>query len=393
MQFRDGLRLFEQNAAKKIAADGDWITAEIAYGERTIETRFRPLRDGTVDTACPCRDARDRGLICAHVVAAGLAYADEISDPQHDREQRIAKRREREKMTGPAAGYVRRIPQKHAMAIPAQLQLWISQDWRETVGQGNVTLSAHVIAPRGRDRIDRIGTHPWFAWSPRDEMLLYLMEDIMRGPLPGRMTMPLEGFLHLLTTLAPGEIFVGEGREKVRVSDKKTMPLIRVSLSDSGEIVIEHEIEGVRNPLMIATRRIAWIFADDTFSQLEQVLPPAFQDAYRGQMRIPRTSVPAFLRRDLPVLEQTMLIESKAGIGDLEFTPGEPSFKLVLRGSPDQLVSTLYAVYGADLAAAGRGLPDENFTAPDPTSPRRYLTRNEKAEQGSQRPWKACSPR
>ena len=383
LQYRDGAKYFEQGQARDIATDGDWIVATIAYGERTIQTRFRVLRDSTVDSLCPCRDRRERGLICAHVVAAGLAFADEISDPKLDRETRIAKRRERERMSGPAAGYLRRMPAKMAAVIPAKLELGLSQDWRETIAQGFVVISAHVIAPRGRERIDRVGTHPWFTWSAHDENLLYLLEDMMRGPLPGRMQLPLEGFLHLLFVLAPGELLVGEGNGKVRVGDRKIIPLLRISLdAATGELVLDHVIEDMRDPLVLATRRVAWVFNDGEFMALEQVLPPAFQAAYRAPLRILRDRVPAFFRKELPALEQKFLVDCRAKMDDLAFTIGDPSFRLLLRGSPDQLVATLYADYGGvEGPVAARGFPDTTFLVPNPKNPSGFLTRNEPVEK------------
>jgi hypothetical protein len=382
LQFKEGVRLFEQGAVRSVAVETDWLNGVLSYGDRNLTTRLRVLKDGTVDTACPCRDARERGLICSHVVAAGLAYADEISDPQLDREQRIERRRAKERLSGPGAGFLRRVSAQLPGALPAQLELRLAADWATTGAQGAIGLSVFVITGRGRERIDRVGANPRFTWSPRDEFLLYLLEDIARGPLPARVQLPIGGFLHLLSALAPGELLVGEQREPLRVSDQSALSLIRVALdAATGELIVEHHLDGPAAPLVVATRGRAWAFSAGTFIRLEPSLPAALRAAYHAPLRIPRPAVPAFLQQDLPALEQQALVESTVAAQDLRFVPGTPALHLLLQGDLDHLQATLYADYGPQRAVAGRGLPDPAFSAPDPADPLRYLTRNEPAEQ------------
>lgn len=88
--------------------------------------------------------------ICSHVAATGLTYAAELSDPRLDREQRVARWREKEQRTGPAAGFLRRIPPAHPRAVPAQLLLWLAMDGRESALRGTVALALHVVTARGR---------------------------------------------------------------------------------------------------------------------------------------------------------------------------------------------------------------------------------------------------
>ena len=381
LQFKEGVRLFEQGAVKSVAVETDWLNGVLSYGDRDLTTRLRVLKDGTVDTACPCRDARERGLICSHVVAAGLAYADEISDPQLDREQRIERRRAKERLSGPGPGFLRRVSAQLPGALPAQLELRLASDWSTTAAQGAIGLSLFVITGRGRERADRVGANPRFTWSPRDEFLLYLLEDIARGPLPARIQLPIGGFLHLLSALAPGELLVGEQREPLRVSDQSALSLIRVTLdAATGEVIVEHHLDGPAAPLVLATRGRAWAFTAGTFTRLDPPLPAALRAAYHAPLRIPRPAVPAFLQQDLPALEQQALVERTVSAQDLRFIPGTPALHLLLQGDLDHLQATLYADYGPQRAVAGRGLPDAAFCAPDPADPLRYLTRSEPAE-------------
>jgi hypothetical protein len=385
VQFREGLRLFEQGSVKDVAMEGDWLAATISQGERILRTRLRLFRDGSVDSACPCRDARERGLICAHVVGAGLAYADEVGDPRVDREERIGRRRERERMSGPGFGFLRRLPARIATAIPAKLQLWLAPDWLKEAQERNfVSLAAFVVTAKGRERCDRITGSPAFTWSAQDEQLLYILEDLVApSPLSGRITVPVEGFLHLLSAMTPGEFFTAEGAGRVKVSDQAVAPLLRVSLdAKSGEIVLRHELDGLDDPLVLATRRFAWVHAGGTLSRLEAALPPRFQGAYRAPVRIPRDEIAAFLEKDLPALGQQMLVDAQIAAADFTTEPGTPAFRVVLAGSPERLTPVVHADYGGlQGPIACRGLPDTRFRAPDPKNPRRFLVRNEEAER------------
>ena len=384
VQFREGLRHFEQGAVQDVALEGDWIMATIGQGERMLRTKFRLFRDGSVDLACPCRDARERGLVCAHVVAAGLAYADVVGDPRVDREERIAKRRERERMTGPGFGFLRRLPARIPSAIPAKLQIWLAPDWlKEAREKNTVTLSAFVVTAKGRERADRVTGNPAFTWPAPDEQALYILEDLTApSPLQGKMTLTMEGFLHLASALAPGEFFAAEGQERVQIATKPLPPLARVKLdARTGELVLTHEVDGPKNPLVLATRRVAWIHAEGTLTPLEAVLPPKFQGAYRAPYRVARTDVPAFFEKDLPSLAQAMLVDAPVSADDFTTEPGTPALRIVLAGSPERLTPVAYADYGGVQGpVAGRGLPDTQFRAPDPANPKRFLIRNGEAE-------------
>ena len=57
-------------------------------------------------------------------------------------------------------------------------------------------------------------------------------------------------------------------------------------------------------PLYIVGARTGWIFSEDRFCQLEQLLPGTLREIYKNKIRIPRAGVPAFMEKEFPLLEQ-----------------------------------------------------------------------------------------
>ena len=85
--FRDAQTLFERGAVQEVSFEAPIISGVLSFGNRSINSRARVLADGTCDNKCPCRDSVERGIICAHVIALGLALIRRHTDPDADRKR------------------------------------------------------------------------------------------------------------------------------------------------------------------------------------------------------------------------------------------------------------------------------------------------------------------
>ena len=85
--FRDGLALFERGLVQEAAYEAPLIKGTLCWGSRSIKTAANILPDRSCENLCPCRDNVDRGIICAHVIALGLALLARNSDPERERRQ------------------------------------------------------------------------------------------------------------------------------------------------------------------------------------------------------------------------------------------------------------------------------------------------------------------
>ena len=71
--FRDGLTLFERGLVLDAAFEDPYMKGSISWGSRSIRTGAKILPDHSCENRCPCRDNVERGIICSHVIALGLA--------------------------------------------------------------------------------------------------------------------------------------------------------------------------------------------------------------------------------------------------------------------------------------------------------------------------------
>ena len=71
--FRDGRTLFERGLVLDASADASHMQGTISWGSRSIKTAAKILPDLSCENLCPCRDNVERGIMCSHVIALGLA--------------------------------------------------------------------------------------------------------------------------------------------------------------------------------------------------------------------------------------------------------------------------------------------------------------------------------
>ena len=88
--FRDAQTLAERNLVQDVTYEPPLITGTILWSNRPLKTAVRILPGGSAENQCPCRDSKERGIICAHVVALCL----ELIRRTHNPELEIMKREE-----------------------------------------------------------------------------------------------------------------------------------------------------------------------------------------------------------------------------------------------------------------------------------------------------------
>jgi len=93
--FRDGRTLFERGVVMDAAFEAPLIKGTLSWGSRSIKTAANILPDFSCENLCPCRDNVERGIICAHVIALGLALLARTNDPERERKLQEEERRAR----------------------------------------------------------------------------------------------------------------------------------------------------------------------------------------------------------------------------------------------------------------------------------------------------------
>lgn len=382
--FRDGKVLFERGVVEKVEYEHPFISGELAVGIRGMRTKFQLLPDGLVDNLCPCRENQERGLICAHLVALGLEAIRQYSDPQRQEKQRQEKQRAERLQNFDEAKYLSRVPANHPKAVSAILRIMLEGNWREQSLGGRFPLRCVADFQGKRFLLNEVPPGTPLSFTPRDENLLFVIEDICEGPARGRLVAGEADFINLLQLCINKPIQEEGSMEPLTVLPETVGTRMRMELDETcGELNLSMHAELPGNdgkPLFIIGAREGWVFAKNTFRKLDELLPGPLRSIYHNPTRIARPAVPNFLNHELPTLGSLIPVDTEVSADLFTLTPAEPRFKLVVSGSPASLAGRLYAEYGSKVLVACREEAAGNFAIPDPDDILQYGVRNPAAE-------------
>jgi len=383
--FRDGKLLFERGVVEKVEYDHPIVSGELAVGIRGMRTKFEILPDGLVDNHCPCRDNQERGLICAHLVALGLEAVRQYSDPLRQEKARQEKRRAERLEQLDESKYIMRVPSGHPKAVSAVLRITLEQNWREQALGGRFPMRCFANYNGRNIPLNDVPPDVPLSFTPRDENLLFVLEDISEGPARGRLVAREADFINLLQ-LFHNKPLNEEGAETpLTVSPETAGTRLRMELDEaSGELNLSmHTGLPAQNesPLFIIGAREGWVFVQNTFRKLDELLPGPLRSIYHNPTRIARPAVPHFLNHELPTLGSLIPVDTDVSPDLFTLKPAEPRFRLVVSGSPASLAAKLYAEYGDIVLVAGRDEAAGSFSLPSPDDILEYGVRNPEAEK------------
>jgi superfamily II DNA or RNA helicase len=314
------------------------------------------------DNLCTCRDARQRGLICAHSVAAGLHFlkgtvpteTPEISPPK-------------------APGLLRAAPGQAGQ--PLELFLILPPNFAVAAARGKLMLCVEAQWRGGRSPLDALPLETAFSLDDRDAALLDALEKINNGGAPAMLLLETRALTEILPQLAGHpRVTLGKAQPVEIAAEPLELP-VRARLEPNGEIVLS--LAG-KAPECVIAGATPWVFARHRLQPLG--LPSSLAELVRGPVRLARARVPAFLNLDWPRLAVREGVEANFTLEDFVLEPAAPQFKLHLAGGLAVLRATLECFYGGKSAAA---LPPDAPWLPDPLAPTRYWTRNFGAEQAA----------
>jgi len=383
--FRDGKTLFERGVVHKVEYDPPFVSGELAVGMRGMRCKFEVLPDGLVDNLCPCRDNQERGLICQHLVALGLEAVKQYSDPLREEKAQQERRRAERLQQVDESCYITRVPANHPKAVSAILRLRLAGSWRELAAGGRFPLLCTADFQGKNVPLDEVPAGLPLAFTPRDENLLFVLDDICDGPARGRLAASEADFINILQLCINKPLFEEGSTEPFTVLPETVSTFLRMEFDEaSGELNLSMHTEQAGasgSPLFIIGSRDGWVLDGRTFRKLDELLPIPLRVIYHHPTRIPRPAVPNFLNRELPSLSSLIRVETSVSADLISLTPAEPRFRLVVSGSQASLSAKLYAEYGDTVLIAGRDEAAGAFALPDPSDLLEYRVRNPAAEK------------
>jgi hypothetical protein len=321
--------------------------------------------ESDADNLCTCRDARQRGLICAHSVAAGLHFLKGPAAPAP---------KETPKPPPPKAPGLLRAPPGQT-GEPLELFLILPPNFAVAAARGKVMLYIEGKWRDGRSPLDALPLDTPFLLDDRDAALLDVLEEINHGGKPSMVLLESRLLTEMLPRLT-GHPRVTLGKaQSIEIVKEPPGLSVRAHLETNGEILLT--LVGPK-PECVMAGPTPWMFSGHKLQPLGVTADLA--NLVLGPVLIPRARVPAFLNLDWPTLAGQGRVEADFARDDFELEPGAPEFKLHLTGGLAVLQAKLECFYGSTSAGS---LPREAPWLPDPRSPTRYAMRNFAAEQAA----------
>jgi superfamily II DNA or RNA helicase len=325
-----------------------------------------------IENLCTCREAREWGKICAHVVAVGLHW---LKGQTAGTPPALA----RSPTTGPTPAPPARKPaalRRDATGEPAELFLILPPNFDQALARGKVMLVFEAKWSGGRCPLNALPKEQLFAFPALDAALLDRIEELANGQTPAVMQLDAKEFAGLLPALAGHpNITLGKAHPVTVTKTPFKLPL-RATLEANGEIVVA--LKDRTSPL---ARLGDWVWQNHTLQPLG--LPSAMGDVFRTPVRIARAQVPQFLNQHWPQLQAAGGVEANFKLEDFTLEPRSPRFLLELRGGLAQLSALLQCAYGPRIMTVGVTASDETVWLPDPAAPTCYSTRDLKAERAA----------
>lgn len=377
-----GKNIFEENRVSFVRYEHPVIEGILDHGPRGLQCRFVLLEDGSVDNQCPCRDNRERGIICPHVIAVSMELIRRNTDPDRERKALEEKRRAERLSGNHEAQYLNRVAAGTPGAQPAKLRLTLCRNWREEIHARLVALHCELSWDQQRHPVDQSVCEQPFALSKQDENILFVLEDICEGPVRSTVELPIQDFINILDVHKGKALFIEGSDQPVTVNAVTMHSVLNMDLDrENGELIlmIHTELPFMSThsfPTYIVSNKSGWVFDSDHFWPLANILPLPLHGIYTQPVYVERKSVPHFIKNELPLISQHIQVISDITEDLFTIDPATPRFKLVIRGSPASLAATLYAVYDMIELIAAKPETTGHFALPDPDDLMRYLVRN-----------------
>jgi superfamily II DNA or RNA helicase len=379
--FRDAQTLVERGLVTDVSLTPPRVNGSVVWCNRPLKTELEMMPDGTVENHCPCRDSRERGIVCAHVIALCVELIRRDNHPE-----RVAARQEEARRASHLAriaegAYLRRVKPDTPGALSARLLLTLGPDWRSACRNGALPLLAALEIRNRIVPLERVDPSTLLSFSKAEETLLYVLEDIAGGPVQGPLSVTPQDFCNLLALHAHLPLFEAGNANPLTVHATRLSSILKLDLDPAtGELILSlHTEQPVPNPappLYLLGHRAGWLLGRNDFWPLETLLPDPLRGLYGAPVRIPRSGIPHFLKTEMALLARHLPFATDITPELFAIEPAEPRFRLIARGSPASLSATLYALYdNLELIA---GTPDVrgHFALPDPQDLLRYLVRN-----------------
>ncbi len=360
------------------------LKGAVIAGESSIRTGLVIQSVSEIENLCPCRDARERGIICAHAVAVGLHLLKVVSPTEA-------------KPAGPSptgtATAAR--PVLRSSRDPVQLRrsetgedlsvhVLFPPNFAEALAQGAAARLSVVfegVHARGRSPLSALTKSGPFRLSKEDARLLDAAERIAGGDTPGIAQFTPAQLGTLLPELVEHPRVMWGRNQALRITREALSLPLEARLESTGEITLALSTTVPVPRLLRSETDALWAWLPGAAPRFAPVaLPAAFSDLVDRPRRFPRSQVPDFLLQLWPALQAMGAVTANFRAEDFTLKPTPPRWLLSLSGGLAGLTGTLQASYGPRILTIGVTAADDAAWIPDVADLRRYGGRDRAGE-------------
>ncbi|NDC79959.1 MAG: hypothetical protein EB090_01620 [Verrucomicrobia bacterium] len=394
---QEGRSLWEAGKVMSV----DWIDpvlgGVVQAGTGTVNARLKlGKRLSDVENLCSCRQAREYGTVCPHVIALSLKFLEKngkgVAGPVPRPNGAVA---------GPVAAAARsmapRFPRvlgqlagkgSKPLSLEVHLPLELGKAWK--AGKIPLTVEASVDGgpTKSLDAVPVDKVEPYIV-DESDAALLAMLEKMDGASVHGEAElMPAIRDAFFPVLLGHPRVFLGR-RKHLSVGRAAEGTRLKAELDEGGILHLDliPAPVGPEGSESLEATNGRWRLTGEQLELLDS-LPQTYEGLRKGSRTVTREGLATFLQREMPQLERHVLVEAGEKLKNLQFETMAPKIRVELDGLLSGVSCQLVAVYGNETHIL-TGMPGQNegmdAWVPDQGDAKRYRVRGREMERVAQR--------
>jgi superfamily II DNA or RNA helicase len=390
---KEGLALWESGKVQQVAYEPPLLHGIVQTGTTTVNARLNVgYRLSDVENLCSCRQAREYGTVCAHVIALGLDLLNPQSATNGNGLMAPIVQNGHTPVTvlpPPSLRRIRYVSLSEAADTAQLLRLHVllpvklKDAWNS--GEMRIICEGSLLGGHSAPLENYIGEEKGtYAVSDHDSQILDVIRRLNNNSTPGMWILTAKQFGDFFAALV-GHPYVTLGKaSSLQVTRAAQRSRLHMSLKEDGQMLLhlKDQADSGENVLQATTGQ--WRFHDGQLEWLNG-LPASYLSLRQKDLTVPREHLAHFFQFELSYLERQVELELGPGCGDLQFAKQKPEVQVTLDGMLSGLSCKVEAVYGERrYLVQGSVLQishDKESWQPDEKNPKRYFIRDQQSEQ------------
>jgi superfamily II DNA or RNA helicase len=319
------------------------LEGRVREGQTEYRAGLKILSKSNVENICSCRASRQRGMICAHSLAVGVA----VLQPKPPAASEIA--RTNTATADHAATFTTQTRHHsfspHANGPSIELSIILPPNFAAAWDKDSLTVGAEVLFDGRRVLLGTLASSGAYRCDPADAAVIEKLCALNDGEPPGVATVNRDTMADLLAVLM-GHPRVTFGREKPARIKAAEKPLELMLRRDASTGALNLHVAIPPDARTLAATRSVWALRDDekTIELLVSEFPASYSDIFKKEVTVPAEQVSRFVAQELPLLTKFFEVTGDP-LPEPEPEPA-PRFAAYFEGSLNFLTARLEAIRG-----------------------------------------------